>query len=115
MKIRTIYWKVSDMQKAAAFWKSFLGIEPHKKFDTWQEFMLDTIRLGLLLHTEDEVKGSNCVPVFEFADNEVMTFVEKAKGLGATVIEDGLDDPNLLSVVFADPWGNEFEVSKFHH
>lgn len=32
MKIRTIYFKVTDMPKAVAFWQSFLGIEPHKTF-----------------------------------------------------------------------------------
>ncbi len=38
----------------------------------------------------------------------------KLKNLGATVIVNGLNDPNLLSIVFADPWGNEFELSRFH-
>lgn len=76
---------------------------------------MDNIRLGLLLNDfGDQYSGSNCVPVFEFSDEEVMKYVEKAKSLGATVIKEGLDDPNLKSVVFADPFVNEFEVSKFH-
>jgi predicted enzyme related to lactoylglutathione lyase len=114
MKIRTIYFKVSDMKKAVEFWEQFLGIKPHKTFDEWHEFMLENIRLGLLLHTEDKTKGSNCVPVFEFKDEEVLSYVEKAKRLGATEIFNGLEDPDILSITFADPWGNEFEVSKFH-
>lgn len=115
MKIRTIYLKVTDMPKAVEFWQSFLGVEPHKKFDEWQEFMADNIRFGLLLNTfGDKYISSNCVPVFEFADDEVLEYVGKAKKLEANVIHDGLDDPNIKSITFADPFGNEFEVSKFH-
>jgi len=113
MKIRTIYFKVTDMQKAVAFWRGFLGIEPHKQFDEWHEFMAGNARLGLLL-SDEKPSGSKCVPVFEFTDQELPGYIERAKSLGATVIEDGLSNPDLLSVVFADPWGNEFEASKFH-
>lgn len=115
MKIRTIYFKVSDMQKAVAFWQSFLGIKPHKTFDQWHEFMVNGLRLGLLLNDfGDQFSGSNCVPVFEFKDDEVLAWIEKAKSLGAQVIVNGLSDPKLQSVVFKDPFQNEFEVSKFH-
>jgi catechol 2,3-dioxygenase-like lactoylglutathione lyase family enzyme len=115
MKIRTIYLKVTDMPKAVAFWQSFLGIEPHKKFDSWHEFMADNIRFGLLLNDYgDQYTGSNCIPVFEFTDEEVLQYVERAKQLGAKIIQEGLDDPDLRSVVCADPFGNEFEISKFH-
>lgn len=115
MKIRTIYLKVTDMPKAAEFWQSFLEVEPHKKFDTWHEFMTDNIRFGLLLNDfDDKYSGSNCVPVFEFSDGELQRHLENAKSLGAVVIHDGLDDPDIRSITFADPFGNEFEVSKFH-
>jgi len=115
MKIRTLYFKVSDMQEAVAFWQALLEIEPHKKFPEWHEFMTDNIRLGLLLNdADDNHSGSNCVPVFEFEDDKVMEYVNRAKELGAKVILEGLNDPNLKSVVFVDPFGNEFEISKFH-
>lgn len=115
MKIRTVYFKVLEMRPAVEFWQEFLGVEPHKKSEKWQEFMVGELRLGLLLNDfGDKFSGSNCVPVFEFPDDEVMDWVEKARKLGAKEILNGLDDPNLKSVVFADPFGNEFEVSKFH-
>lgn len=76
--------------------------------------MLENIRFALLLDTDDAVKGSNSVPVFEFADDAVMGAVEKAESLGAKIVVDGLKDPDLLSIVFSDPCGNEFEVSTFH-
>ena len=116
MKIRTVYFKVHDMKEAAKFWTAFLGIAPVKTFDKYHEWKIASLNFGLVLNDfGDTWSGCNCVPVFEFADNEVMSWVEKAKDLGATVILAALDDPNLLSVIVADPWGNEFEISKFHN
>ena len=103
------------MPKAVSFWRDLLKVEPHKTFDTWHEFMIGNVRLGLLLNDYgDKFSGSNCVPVFEFDDTNVITYIQRAKDLGAKVIKEGLDDPNLRSVVFEDLFGNEFEISKFH-
>ena len=115
MKIRTVYFKVDNMEKAVKFWEEILQIKLHKTSPRWNEFMVGGVRLGLLLNDfGDKLKGSNCVPVFEFDDKELKKYIKKAKDLGARVIVDGLKDPNLKSVVFADPFGNEFELSKFH-
>ncbi len=115
MKIRTIYFKVDNMDSAVRFWKSLLEIEPHKTFPQWHEFMVGNMRLGLLLNDfSDKFSGCNCVPVFEFNDSELPKIIDRAKRLGAKIILDGLDDPEIRSVVFADPFGNEFELSKFH-
>jgi predicted enzyme related to lactoylglutathione lyase len=115
VKVRTVYFKVNDMKKAVQFWSDFLKLSPVKTFDRYHEWRIQTLNFGLVLNEmNDKWSGANCVPVFEFDDAEVLSWVERAKSLGATVIVDGLEDPNLLSVVMADPWGNEFEVSKFH-
>mgnify|MGYP001586194743 FL=1 len=116
MKIRTVYFKVTDMKKAVDFWQKLLEVKPHKTSPKWHEFLVGNLRLGLLLNDfGDKYSGSNCVPVFEFPDDELPKYIERAKSLGAKVIVDGLNDPNLLSIVFADPFGNEFELSKFHY
>jgi catechol 2,3-dioxygenase-like lactoylglutathione lyase family enzyme len=115
MKIRTIYFKVTDMPKAVAFWQGLLQIVPHKTSATWHEFMIGSLRLGLFLNDYgDSYIGSNCVPVWEFDDDQLSEYIERAKRLGATVLVNGLDDPKLQSIVFADPFGNEFELSRFH-
>ena len=62
----------------------------------------------------DKFQGSNRVPVVELADSEFPVYIEEAKSLGSSVIFDGFTHPNFLSIVFANPWGNEFELSKFH-
>ncbi len=115
IKIRTVYFKVSDMQAAINFWSSLLELNPRKSGPKYSEFAASNINLGLVLNDfGDKFQGANCVPVFEFADDELDSYIRKAKNLGGQVIVDGLNDPNLLSIVFADPCGNEFELSKFH-
>ena len=115
LKIRTIYFKVKDVKAAAAFWQKILQTPPHKTFETWHEFMCGNVRLGLLLNDfGDEFSGSNCVPVFELGDKDLSDYIVRAHEAGAVTILDGLDDPNLKSFVMADPWGNQFELSKFH-
>lgn len=115
MKIRTIYFKVTDMTKAVDFWQKLLQINPHKTWPEWHEFMVGDLRLGLLLSdADDKYSGSNCVPVFEFSEDELLKYIGRAKSLSAEVIFDGLNDPDVLSIVFADPFGNQFELSQFH-
>ncbi len=76
---------------------------------------MENINLGFVLNDfNDKFQGSNCVPVFEFADAELQMYIDKLTKLGGIIILDGLEDPHLLSVVASDPWGNEFELSKFH-
>lgn len=115
MKVRTIYFKVTDMKKAVDFWQKLLEVKPHKTWPEWHEFMVGELRLGLLLSdADDKYSGSNCVPVFEFSHAELTKYIDKANSLGAKVVFDGLEDPDVLSIVFADPFGNQFELSKFH-
>ena len=115
MKIRTIYQKVLNMEKARTFWESFLEMKPSKSSSNWCGFQLENVNFALLLNDfGDEIKGTSTVPVFEFSDSEIEKAVEKAKGLGCTVVLDGLGDPHMQSIVLKDPSGNEFEISKFH-
>ncbi len=115
MKLRTVYFKISNMQEAVDFWQQFLEMNPVKNGKKYSEFKLSNINLGLVLNDfGDQFSGSNCCPVFEFSDEEVMTYIERAKKLGATVVVDGLNDENIRGVVFRDSFGNEFEVTKFH-
>lgn len=115
MKIRTVYFKIPDMPKAVHFWRQFLGMEPIKNFEKHSEFKVSNINLGLVLNDfGDTFTGANCAVVFEFGDNEVLEFIERAKNLGATVVLDALHDKNIKGVIFRDPFGNEFEVTRFH-
>ncbi|MGE0252157.1 MAG: VOC family protein [Dongiaceae bacterium] len=115
MKIRTVYFKVPDMKKAVAFWRAVLQIEPHKTFDEWHEFWVGQTRLGLLLERNKEKAANNCVPVFEFASvEELRQYLKRAQENGAKMVFDGLEDPDINSIVLADLFGHEFEFTKIH-
>jgi catechol 2,3-dioxygenase-like lactoylglutathione lyase family enzyme len=114
MKIRTIYFKVPDTAKACDFWSTLLLTAPHKDFDSWKEINCGNIRLGFLQNPGDVVTGSSCVPVFEFSDDALPAYIERARALGAQVVVDGLNDPHMKSIAFRDPFGHEFELSRFH-
>ena len=45
---------------------------------------------------------------------EIMRRIDAITLLGARIIADGLDDPGVQSMTLADPFGNEFEVSRVH-
>lgn len=113
IKIRTVYFKSKDIKKLAKFWESFLGFAPHKNFDGWIEFKCANINLGLL-ELDEEIKNASCVPVFELADSEVAVWIDRARKAGAKEVFNELENPDILSIGFKDPDGNEFEVSKFH-
>src|SRR5690349_18424184 len=111
MKLRTVYFKVPDMQEAIKFYSAFLEIEPHKNSAVWTEYQIGEVRFGLLATTGATLTNqSHCVPVFEFEENEIMRRVDAVTTLGARIIADGLDDPGVQSMTLADPFGNEFEV-----
>ena len=51
----------------------------------------------------DCFSSSNCVPVFELADNELNSWIERAQSPGASIVHDGLKDPAILSVIAVNP------------
>jgi len=116
MRIRTVYFKVSDMNAAVKFYSALFGQDAYRTSAVWSEFLLGEVRFGLLTTKNGEHPiGNSCVPVFEFGDDEFQRHIDKIKLLGVTVVSDGLDDPGVESITFTDPFGNEFEVSKEHH
>ena len=115
MKIRTVYFKVPNMDKAITFWKAFLGTAPHKHSQKWSEFKCQNINLGLLFMEGHESWPDSCgfVPVFEFSAEALETQKNIAQNGGARVVIDIQDHPDGMSYVMADPFGNEFEITRF--
>ncbi len=115
MKVRTVYFKVEDPARSAAFWSEMLGVAPHTTMDVWHDIHCGDVRLGFLLNDLDEdYHGSGCVPVFEVFEDEMEANVSKATSLGATVVSDARANPALQSVVLRAPDGHEFELTKRH-
>jgi len=60
--------------------------------------------------------GSRPASTSEFADNEVVAAIARAKVLGATTVLEGKVHPDYprTAAVLVDPFGNEFEVTNLH-
>jgi catechol 2,3-dioxygenase-like lactoylglutathione lyase family enzyme len=115
MRIRTAYFKVTDMERSVTFWENLLKLSPSRKSERWTEFTVGEVRLGLLLNDfGEELVGSACVPVFEFDSSGLKDFLNRAKALGATILLDGLDDGTMKSIVLLGPDGHEFELCTCH-
>src|SRR4051812_8345195 len=116
MKIRTVYFKVPDMEQAVNFWRGFLDQQPPKYSPYWSEFKCSNVNLGLLWEEGFVVKmhKSNFVPVFEFQEDQLEKMKTLALNLGATILVDMKDHPDKKSYVLKDPLGNEFEVTRLH-
>ena len=116
MKIRTVYFKVSEMEKLVAFWQEFFEQIPLKRTPYWSEFKSENINFGLLWEDGFTVENdrSNFVPVFEFKASELEVMKNRATSLGGKVRVDMKDHPDQKSYLLCDPFGNEFEITKFH-
>lgn len=118
MRVRTVYFKVRHLGPVRAWWEDFLGVKPTKVFAQWSEFQVGEINLGFLQIDAQPPggRGASCVPVLEFADDEVARRIARAKELGATAILEGRDHPDYpnTAAVLVDPFGNEFEVTNLH-
>jgi catechol 2,3-dioxygenase-like lactoylglutathione lyase family enzyme len=81
MRIRTIYFKVTDMERSVTFWERLLELSPNRKSEKWREFSIGEVRVWLLLNGfGDELVGSACVPVFEFDVIFLAYFCEPRQG-----------------------------------
>ncbi len=116
MKIRTVYFKVSQLKNVVSFWQAFLEVKPHKNTKAWAEFRCGDLNFALLAMPGFAIPpdGANFVPVFEFADKALEDAKTRALGLGARIVVDVADHPDRMSYVLVDPFGNEFEITRFH-
>jgi hypothetical protein len=104
------------MEKAVSFWAGLLQKAPSKNSKWWSEFRCENINLGILWMENFSVDKdqSNFVPVFELSDSPLEPTKERALAAGASVVVDIANHPDKKSYVLADPFGNEFEITKFH-
>jgi len=99
------------MQAEVEFWRVLLEQEPTKSSSHWSEFLIAGQRLGFLLNDfGEELVGCSSVPVLEVDEGAMKATIDRAKGAGAVVILDGLNNPKMNSIVLASPGGHEFEL-----
>jgi len=112
MRLRTVYFKVSDVAATAGFWGRLLEREVDASYEDWMEYKVGDVRIAFIKETP--ATGSNCVPVFEMPREMIANSVQHALEIGARIVLNGLDDPEVRSIVLEDPFGNEFEFTMFH-
>jgi predicted enzyme related to lactoylglutathione lyase len=114
LKIRTLYFKAKDISALRSFYADLFEIAPksEKNSDEWVEFDFGNINLSFLPVSEENFKGSNCVPVFEFPADQIAHFRQRVIELGGKVLDASYDEFNSISCV--DVEGNEFEITDFH-
>lgn len=116
MNIRTMYYKIENMDGVIDWWSAFLEQEPHKYGEAYSEFKIDGMRLGFVFNSfGDAYSGNRGVLMFECSDQqELEKKIDHAKKLEAKMLVDNLGK-ELNSVVFEDPFGNEFEIGFLGH
>lgn len=117
IRARTFYYKVLDMKAVVAWWKNFLQIDPHKSFDEYSEFKLNDFRIGFVLNSfDDKHEGNRGTIMFECETEDVLkSYIQRAQDSAAVLVSDNLVDPDLRSMIFTDPFGNEFEIGNLNH
>jgi len=110
MKIRGFRLFVQDMEVERAFWTKFLNATPKISESDWVELKAGDALITLL----PGQSGSGPQPVFEYSEIEMHYYIQKAQDLGATLVEEGLNNPRIRGAVLRDPEGNEFQVSRGH-
>lgn len=99
------------MGKTERFWSGFLQQDPQKNSSGWLEYQLENIRLGFLLNDfGSRFQGCNAAIMFEYEEDIFPEALERAKNLGAAVVEDNLGNPALRSMILSGPEGHEFEI-----
>ena len=99
------------MQAEVDFWQALLELAPSKSSSHWSEFLISGQRVGFLLNDfGEELIGCSSVPVLEVDEGTMEATVTRAKGAGASVVLDGLNNPKMNSIVLASPGGHEFEL-----
>jgi hypothetical protein len=117
IRARTFYYKVSDMEQVVDWWSKFLELEPHKSGSDYSEFKSNDFSIGFVLNSYGDVFSGNRGALMLECDTpeSLSAYIERAKLLKAEIIADNLADPQLKSIVFADPLGNEFEIGNLGH
>ena len=81
-QLKSLYLCVEDMQRAVAFYDSFLQQDVTVYDDIYSVFDIHGFRLGLFAYQKVNEKhsfGSNCLPSFEFESLETLNKQMKGK------------------------------------
>lgn len=103
--LRTVAYKVADLQKAKAWYAEVFGVQPYFDEPFYVGFNIGGYELGLMPEEGAIKKGEGVLAYWGVED--IQTSFDKFIELGATVHEkpQNVGGDLMVSSVF-DPWGN---------
>ena len=119
IRIEGFYFTVSDLKKSVDFYEKLLGVKPaHTEGGRWADFYNGETHFGLLCDkniNRDRIAGNN--GVLNFHSDDIRQDFERAKSIGAKIIEEICDTPDspyeYVSFTIEDPDGNRIEIASY--
>lgn len=103
--LRTVIYKVNDLEDAKAWYSKLLGITPYFEEPFYVGYNVGGFELGLDPDVTDVIDGNNVVAYWGVLDVEAA--VKRVVGLGAELLEPVRDVGGDIKVaVVRDPFGN---------
>lgn len=108
-KVSTILCQVDDMDRAVAFYRDQLGLEPGMTTKWWSTFKIGGVQIGLHPPFEDGPRepGRGWILGIEVEDLKLLRAALEANG---TKCADYHDIPGGCVMDFADPDGNQIQA-----
>jgi len=113
LNVNTILCQVEDMDRAVAFYRDTLGLQPGNVSPYWSDFQLGGITIGL----HPPMRGSSppyAVPlkgwILGVQTDDLAELRARLTATGAVINGDYHDVPGGVVLDFADPDGNAIEA-----
>jgi predicted enzyme related to lactoylglutathione lyase len=103
--LRTIIYHTPDLEGAKAFYAQLTGSQPYFDEPYYVGYNINGFELGLDPDGTNVTKGNNQVVYWKV--DAIAPVLEKAIGLGATLVQDATNvGEGTFVAQLADPWGN---------
>jgi len=113
LSVNTILCQVADMDRAVAFYRDTLGLQPGNSSPYWSDFQLGAVTIGL----HPPMRGSSppyAVPlkgwILGFETDDLVELRARLTRGGMVVNGDYQDVPGGVVLDFTDPDGNAIEA-----
>jgi len=112
--IKTVWcitFHVSDLKKAAKFYKEVLGLEKKYEFSSYVGFECGEVEIGLIPKLREREQAAPLSPSAEFLVDDVEKFYRELKNKNVKFVKELHEEPwGGKQATFTDPDGNILEI-----